>query len=428
MTPVATPLLKQTSCPHCWHAFAPHDALWISSHPNLLGDARLGPEHARRFLPSRFDLEGNALDASGRSCHDLACPHCHLTVPRALLEMEPFFVSILGTPACGKSYFLAAVTWELRRQLPQLFRVMFGDADPAANRVLSEYEERLFLNPDPQQLVALADLIRKTELQGELYDTVLFGTQAISYPRPFLFTLQPAPEHPNRAAARRLTRVLALYDNAGEHFLAGSDSTSAPVSHHLPRSKFLLFLFDPTQDPRFLKLLRDEGKTAAAVAGPRSSRQEMVLHEAASRIRRYAGLAPTARHDRPLIVVATKADLWGELLGGGERPAPWVVARDGLAALDGEAVDRHSRSLRTLLLRATSEVVAAAENLSARVSYVAVSALGCRPEPVPVGEGRPPLPGIRPSAIRPQWVTVPFLHGLSQSLAGLIPVLRKPAA
>ena len=37
-----------------------------------------------------------------------------------------------------------------------------------------------FLNPDQDALVA----IEKTETQGDLYDTVLYADQAVSYPRP----------------------------------------------------------------------------------------------------------------------------------------------------------------------------------------------------------------------------------------------------
>ena len=40
-------------------------------------------------------------------------------------------------------------------------------------------------------MIPLGNLIRKTELQGELYDTVAYGQQTVSYPRPFLFTMQP---------------------------------------------------------------------------------------------------------------------------------------------------------------------------------------------------------------------------------------------
>src|SRR5437667_12620553 len=108
MPAVAQTLLRRTTCPHCWTKFAPADVLWISRHSDLLGDPRLGREEQQRFLPTRFDLDGNALDAKGFVCQNLACPKCHLSVPRALLETEPLCISILGTPACGKAYSLPA--------------------------------------------------------------------------------------------------------------------------------------------------------------------------------------------------------------------------------------------------------------------------------------------------------------------------------
>ena len=64
----ALSLLKRIICPHCWKQFAPEDILWISTHPDLNGDARLGPEKPRRFLPSRFTVGGDALDARGHPC------------------------------------------------------------------------------------------------------------------------------------------------------------------------------------------------------------------------------------------------------------------------------------------------------------------------------------------------------------------------
>jgi hypothetical protein len=251
MTAAAIDLLRRTTCPHCWTAFAPEDILWVSAHADLRGDPRLGPEQLQRFLPTRFSPDGAALDAKGFACTGLACPHCHLSLPRPLLELEPFFVSILGTPSCGKSYFLAALTWELRRLLPAEFALGFTDADPTANLMLSEYEKALFLNPDADKPVPLANLIRKTELQGDLYDTVSYGAQLVNYPRPFMFAVRPLPAHPNHSAGNRAARVLCLYDNAGEHCLPGQDSTATAATQHLSRSRVLMYLFDPTQDARF---------------------------------------------------------------------------------------------------------------------------------------------------------------------------------
>ena len=75
-------LLTQVTCPHCWETFPPEQVLWISEHVELLGDPMLGPERQQRFLPSRFTVDGDAIDAQGMTCRSLACPHCHLAVPR----------------------------------------------------------------------------------------------------------------------------------------------------------------------------------------------------------------------------------------------------------------------------------------------------------------------------------------------------------
>jgi hypothetical protein len=123
-------LLSQVTCPHCWERFAPEQVLWISEHVDLLGDPLLGPEQQQRFLPSRFTIDGDALDSRGMTCRSQACPKCHSPIPRAMLELEPLFVSILGAPASGKSYLLTAMTWKLRQVFPHHFKVAFSDADP----------------------------------------------------------------------------------------------------------------------------------------------------------------------------------------------------------------------------------------------------------------------------------------------------------
>src|SRR5262249_39608822 len=153
----------------------------------------------------------------------------------------------------------------------------------------------LFLNPDETRLIPLGNLIRKTELQGELYDTVAHGSQTVTYPRPYLFTMQPREGHPHADSAQ-LARMLCLYDNAGEHFLPGQDTASSPVTRHLGRSRAILFVFDPTQDPRFRVACRGSGTGGATHQAGRLSRQETILNEAAARIRRHAGLSHTATY------------------------------------------------------------------------------------------------------------------------------------
>src|SRR5690606_28748351 len=100
-------------CPHCWHHFDLDQMLAIARHQELTGDPVLGPEAPQRFLPSRFTPQGDAVDARGLSCPDMACPRCHLVIPRSLTTKQGLFLSIIGAPASGKSYLLTTMTWEL---------------------------------------------------------------------------------------------------------------------------------------------------------------------------------------------------------------------------------------------------------------------------------------------------------------------------
>jgi hypothetical protein len=355
----------------------------------------------------------------------LACPKCYLSVPRPFFEMPPVFLSILGGPASGKSYFLAAMTWRLRKVMPKRFLLSFGDADAVLNHRLQEYESLQFLNPKQDELVA----IEKTEVYGDLYDTVMFGDQRVSYPRPFVFSVAPREGHPNYGAAANVARTLCLYDNAGESFLPGADSTVSPVTRHLALSRVLMFLFDPTQDMRFRKLCA--GKTQDPQMLERSERldrerpvrQETILAEAAQRVRRFAGLGQNQRHTRPLIVVITKFDSWSALLKPQHLPTPWVANANGsITAMRLDLIEKLSQTLRSLLWQVTPELVSTAESFASQVLYIPVSATGCSPEREPES-GRL---GFRPKNVKPMWAEVPLLYSMSRWMQGMVPY-RKTA-
>jgi hypothetical protein len=299
--------------------------------------------------------------------------------------------------------------------------VAFTDADLASNRVLNECEESLFLHSDESAVVPLGSLIRKTELQGELYDTVAYGQQTVSYPRPFLFTMQPREDHPGGEATTS-ARMLCLYDNAGEHFQPGQDTTSSPVTRHLAQSRAVLFMFDPTQDPRFRAACRGADSGGKAQRAARLSRQETILNEAASRIRRHAGLSHGSKYERPMIVILSKFDQWSHVLdqNAGE---PWKT-QGNLTGIDIERIEQISVRLRQILMQYCPETVAAAEAFAKNITYIAVSSLGEQVELDP-DTG---LSGIRPKNIRPHWVTVPLLYALSRVQPSLIPRLIRRTA
>lgn len=419
----AVRLLKRVTCPHCWKEFLPEDVHWVSTSVGLLGDPRLGPDAQLRFLPDRFDPACRAIDPHGGICSELACPRCHLTIPRACLELAPVFVSILGAPGVGKTYFLAAAVWQLRKLLRERFYVEFADASPQANVILNSYEERLFLNPRPDEPVAL----EKTEKEGHLYQSVRFGDRTIWYPRPFLFVLRALDEHPAAGRLGSAARLLSLYDNAGEHFLPGGEGPGSAATHHLARSSALLFLFDPLQHAGIREQLRSITRDPQATQQFWSYRQDVVLTETAERIRNLQGLPPTEPIRQPLIVVVTKWDAVDPVLPGLlDAVEPVKQSAGGIYAVDEAAILEVSDQVRRFLLKCASEFVHVADAVARKVIFVPVSALGSPPELIERGTGR--LLGVRPRNIRPRWAEVPLLYALFLGGTGLIPRLKRDAS
>ena len=408
-------LVSRVTCPHCWYLFMPDKTLWVSQHSDLIGDPVLGAEKPRRFLPVRFTVDGRALDARGAVCQSIACPQCHLILPRSVLEADPLFLSIVGGPQTGKSYFLASMTWELRSKLPAAFAVAFSDADTATNQQLNDYEATLFLPEDADVLTAIA----KTDTTGAGYDQTMIGGHAVILPKPFLFNIRPLPQHPQAAHSAKVSRVLCMYDNAGESFQPGVDDAKSPVTQHLAKSKVLMFLFDPTQDPRFRQQCRSISQDPQLTALRNTQRQETILTEAAHRVRRFANLPPNRKHSSPLLVLVPKSDVWGSMLDEDLSSDPVVehAVAGKLAAVDVKRIERVSGKLRELLLKYTPELVGAAEDFCEHVVYIPVSALGCSPQQHP--DQRPGL-FVRPREIKPRWASVPVMYMFAKWTTNLI--------
>ncbi len=403
-------------CPHCWHKFDIEDFLYIARHQDLIGDSVLGPEAQQRFLPSKFTPEGHAVDSAGLSCPDMACPRCHLRLPRAAAEMPPLFASIVGAPASGKSYFLTAMMWELRNTLARNFAMAFTDTDAITNQIINDFEEELFLSSDLDELVAL----RKTELQGELYDQVILDGMVTNLLKPFMFSITPAEHHPDYENVRdRISRTLVLYDNAGEHFEPGMDSVDNPTTRHLIYSDTIFFLFDPTKDVRFRKRCvgRDDPQLSR---GSRVQRQEVLLTEMTNRIEKYSGKRRRSKSNKRLIIIVPKCDIWLDLLGYELPQMPWKWDPEyRTCALDMECIMSASYSVRALLEDVCPELVASAESFTDEVLFLPNSALGCSPE---LNENTGIL-GVRPRNLNPFWIPVPMLYLFYRQ--GLTPVLRQ---
>lgn len=390
-------------CPHCWHRFDVGEFLFIARHQSLIGDSVLGADAAQRFLPSRFTPEGNAIDAAGMSCPDMACPRCHLRIPQAASEMPPLFLSIVGATASGKSYFLTSMTWDLRNTLSRNFAISFTDTDAVNNQILNDFEETIFLASDPDELVAL----RKTELQGELYNQVLLDNMLINLPKPFMFTVTPAEHHPRYEQVKdSMSRTLVLYDNAGEHFEPGMDSVDNPTTQHLLHSDTIFFLFDPTKDVRFRKRLHG-GQDPQLAARARVQRQEIILTEMINRIKKYSGMRSGRKTAKTMILLVSKFDVWKQLLDMELPDEPWQWQPEyNTCALNVDLIKNVSFAVRSLLDSICPEVVTTAEAFAGEVLYLPNSALGHSPEV----NDKTGMVGIHPRDVAPFWVSVPMLY------------------
>jgi hypothetical protein len=384
-------------CPYCWNRFQPEEILFVASHPDLLGDPVLGADELQRFLPTRFTPEGLAIDAGGIVSPDMACPTCHMRLPASVTNQPPLFMSIVGAPGSGKSYFLASAVWRMRTTLPKLFGIRFMDVDAVTNQWLNDYEEKLFFQVDAEGYQTIA----KTDLQApSVYRQIKLNNMAVSLPLPSLFSLHANSDFEARPDLSA-NRTLVLYDNAGEHFQAGGDSAAAPGTKHLVHAEGILFLFDPTEDPRFRAVL--SRGTSSMPFSTKSHRQDVLLIEMIGRIRKYLGMSSSTRIRKTVIVGISKADLLSDLLPFDGEPWRFLPGRKD-AVLDMQVITRMSAAVRSLMDKFAPEIVATVESFAESVLYVPNSALGHHPS----------KEGVRPCDIKPRWVEVPLLYVLSR--------------
>ncbi|MEE2826920.1 MAG: hypothetical protein VYE64_09855 [Planctomycetota bacterium] len=297
------------------------------------------------------------------------------------------------------------------RRAASSFRIRFDDADPRLNAFLMDYEEKFFLAAEDDKWVTLP----KTEPEGDLYVPVMIDERPVLLARPFVFGVQPLQGHPHLNQTNKLSRLLCMYDNAGEHFLPGEDSASRPGTGHLARSEVLLFLFDPTQHPRLRAALRKQSTDPQLNAQRPTYQQHQILLEAANRIRRHSQLGQNEQLKKPLVVILTKYDVWGKLL----EEKHFRSGNSAIATLNLEQLDSVSQQIRTLLSKHCPEFINAVDGFCSDVVYIPVSAVGNSPEEKSVGENMTQLL-VRPQDISPMWAEVPLLYALHRSVPGLI--------
>lgn len=393
-------------CPYCWHRFQFEDVLFIARHPELLGDPVLGEEEQQRFLPRHFKAIRKATDAKGEVCPDMACPRCHLRVPIPFLDSLPMFFSIIGTPGCGKSYYLASSTWRLRKILPQYFGLNFEDVDNVTNHWLNDYEEKLFFPVNGIDYQS----IEKTQIEASnISRQVKINEINMFLSLPCIFTLI---SNDNHNSAYQINRTLSFYDNAGEHFQTGQDVIQKPGTLHMLRAQGFLFMFDPTSDPRFDSVINESVKDQI----PKTAyHQQKILIETIDRIRKYIGLNVTDRFEKPVVIGLSKADLLTDYFRRNNikfKTSPFIwLKKQKLAALNLSHINKVSHHIRMLFYELVPEFVNTIESFAKNVAYLPISAIGHQPD----------TKGVNSKNINPLWIEIPFLFILSK--LGIIPSL-----
>lgn len=398
-------------CPICWLHFEGKHTKHIASHAQLLGDSLLGKAEYRRFIPTKWDSSGNALDDFGLTSPDTACPHCHERLPAGFGEFQQHIFSIVGAPTSGKSYYLAILLKSLRRHLFHKFEISFMDQDPEYNIELNDIIHKLF-----SARRASDGRIQKTQMKGSNYKQVVRGGQEVDLPKPYMFNI-------SRTNVDNTDSCLVFYDNAGEHFLPTHSRAEDFHILHVAKASVLFFLYDPLVNIDIKHaLIKVESDQLEQESVP--DMQATILSQMNVKISRALGKPTAKKLDTPLAVVVGKCDVWHSLV------PDWEKVRDPTGkgqVLNLDIVDDNSAIIRKFLNEFAPEIVASVERMSRTVRYFPISAFGHKPKAHPYldSEGKN-VSDVAPEAakIKPFLIEIPTDWAISQTIPDLIPEMR----
>ncbi|MBT3638225.1 MAG: hypothetical protein HN531_14910 [Opitutae bacterium] len=395
-------------CPICWLHFDGKHTKHISSHAELLGDSVLGKAEHRRFIPTKWDSSGNALDDFGLSAPDTACPHCHERLPAGFGEFQQHIFSIVGAPTSGKSYYLAILLKSLKRHLFHKFEVSFMDQDPEYNIELNDIINKLFTARSAPE-----GRIQKTQMKGINYKQVTRGGQDVDLPKPYMFSI-------SRTNVENTDSCIVFYDNAGEHFLPNHSRAEDFHILHVAKASVLFFLYDPLVniDVRHA-LVNVESDQLELETVP--DMQATILSQMNVKISRALGKPTAQKLDAPLAVVVGKCDIWHSLVPDWKKIVD-PTGKDNV--LNHRAIDSNSAIIRGFLNEYSPEIVATVERMSRTVRYFPVSAFGHKPKEhvFKDSEGRE-VKDVAPEAgkIKPFLIEIPTEWAISQTIPDLLP-------
>lgn len=375
----------------------------IAVHDSLRGDPILGEDAQQRFLATRFNNAGQALDAMGIPSSEIACPHCRRKLPPSFMGMPHHIISLVGDQSAGKSYYLSVLTKVLPATLFREFNVVFQDGDPTGNAPINDMRKALFGAQSPAEAK-----LAKTQFEGAMYERLPRQGRMVALPRPFVYTLGTDEKSRDQCA-------LIFYDNAGEHFQPGVNIVEQPGAQHVASAAGIMYLFDPFNSPEFRRHLRNTQDPQ--LEKPIVDQQDIILTEMRTRIQIIRNLKAGESISTPFAFIVGKFDAWMQLLDG--KPLRNFVD-DG--KLDISAIEENSNVIRELVCQMCPPLVANAEALSNNVMFFATSSFGHTPVKIKIGAENAFVPD--PARLRPVNVEMPLLWILSQICPGLLPTKK----
>ncbi|MFA8020749.1 hypothetical protein [Bremerella cremea] len=338
------------------------------------------------------------------------------------LELPTMVLSVLGAKSSGKSVFLASMVHTMRQRAGAL-GVGFFDADLALNESLLLDEQKLFSDMGAEEYRRFSSVVQQTQVEdGETWRQTKVNGTLRRYLPPYTFRLAPTDLHVHKNE-RNMEFLLCLYDNAGEHFDYRTSQENKYMTGHLARSKGIMFTFDPTQDRRFRRLMKNAPTAATA-----SSRQDTFLSEAASRIREHSSRPLGARDPIPqtLVVVLTKFDMWMDTIKDRLPKSLFQQVTNAAAKVDFECIlQEHLVQVSDVckqLLRdcKCNEIVDTAEAISRDVVFCPVAAVG-----TDVKLNEDGVQEFRVGDGTPVWAEVPMVVLLNQAHPKLFPTCSR---
>ena len=386
---------KSFRCTTCWASFELSQLRYIAEHPSLTSDPVAGKDTMLRFRASVFDNRGAAVDPAGASCTSIACPRCRCELPRRLLADPMLPISVVGSPASGKSCLLATGLRALRKCGPKLGFSLI-DAAPSLNTHIHDLEEKLF----PQEADESHVHIGKTDPSDlSTYEQIVTGIGETTVPRPIHLTWCDK-ENPSR--------TIVFQDTAGEAFV--HKNKMSPAIEHLASASSIIFVLDPLQDPATRHALHVNDPQLDLFEKGGSSRQDLLILETADRIRRLKGLSNERQLDIPMIFVINKFDAWSSLLKDVDVPEnPILQDNKGNSHLDDQLINDANRYTRNMLTEYVPDWIDSIDSISSNATIIPCAPLGISPTGNEFGALE-----INTARVSPIWAHIPFLLAIQK--------------